>query len=379
MLTNHTSIRNLDWIIIALTGGISALGLLAIYSANHGTGAMEVLYIRQALWLCIGVVFMLVTFSIGYRTLEKYAYVLYVIMTLMLIYVMIFGKTVMGAQRWVHLGPVSFQVSEISKVVLVLVLAKCFRDRRHNGPMSLKHLFLPAGLVLLPFALILKQPDLGTALILVLLALTMALLSGIKRRTLLFIGAAALVMAPILWSQMEDYQKVRILTMIYPDKDPAGAGYHSLQSKIAVGSGGLTGKGLLAGTQSGLNFLPEKHTDFIFAVVAEELGFFGASLAIGLYLAIIIRGLIITFRSQELLGTLIAAGVVTMLTLYVALNIAMTVGMAPVVGIPLPLMSYGGSSVVTTFISLGLLMNVNAHRFHKNKTMPYGALTWRTP
>ena len=364
MLITRISIKDLDWVLLALTLSLASMGLLAIYSATHGKGisSVDVYYIRQIWWLAIGALFMAFATLVDYRTLGRYAYVFYVIIVLSLAYLLLFGKAVSGAQRWIEMGSINFQPSELSKVILVLALARCLQDKSRGGLLGFRNLLLPAGLVLLPFALVVKQPDLGTALLLALMAVLMVFLCGIKRRTLIYMLVLALGLTLLLWYFMEDYQQGRVINFLYPNTDPSGAGYQSLQSKIAVGSGGITGKGIMAGTQSGLNFLPEKHTDFIFAVVAEELGFFGSSLVLFLYLAIIIKGLNIAFSARDLLGVLMAGGVVIMLSLHVVLNIAMTVGMAPVVGIPLPLMSYGGSSVVTTMTGIGLLMNVRINK-----------------
>lgn len=368
MRSKRISVKDFDWTLLAPTLGLATMGLLSLYSSTQGRGvsSMEGLYIKQLWWLALGGLSMSVVMRIDYRTLGRYAYIFYGVTVLSLAYILVHGKIVSGAQRWIDLGPINLQPSEISKLIIVLALARCLQEKSRNGPMGFKNLLLPAGLVLLPFLLIVKQPDLGTALLLLLLALVMAFLGGMKRRTLLIILIFAVASSVLLWQFMEDYQRARVLTLLHPNADTRGAGYQSLQSKIAVGSGGLVGKGLMAGTQSGLNFLPEKHTDFIFAVVAEEMGFIGSLVVLFLYLAIITKGLNIALRARDALGGLMAAGVVTMLSLHVVLNIAMTVGMAPVVGIPLPILSYGGSSMVTNLTGIGLLLNIKM----RSKTLP---------
>jgi len=224
----------------------------------------------------------------------------------------------------------------------------------------------PLFMVMVPFALIAKQPDLGTALVLFFVACTLIFASGFPLKILLSMMGGSLIALPIGWTFLKDYQKVRVITLLNPDFDPLGAGYHSWQSKIAIGSGGFWGKGWLAGTQSGLNFLPEKHTDFIFAVFAEEWGFVGTAALLVLYLILVLRGISIAYTSKDRLGSLIATGVVAMLSVYILFNIGMTVGLTPVVGLPLPLFSYGGSSMLATMAAVGLLVNIRMRRFLYN-------------
>jgi rod shape determining protein RodA len=233
----------------------------------------------------------------------------------------------------------------------------------------LRDLGVPFIMVIIPFALIAKQPDLGTALVLFFVACMLIFASGFPLKVLSILAGVGMVSMPIGWIFLKDYQKVRVITLLNPDFDPLGAGYHSWQSKIAIGSGGFWGKGLLAGTQSGLNFIPEKHTDFIFAVFAEEWGFIGAAGLIILYMGLILRGIHIAYASKDRLGTLIATGVVAMLSAYILFNIGMTVGLTPVVGLPLPLFSYGGSSMLATMVAIGLLLNIQMRRFlHTRET-----------
>jgi rod shape determining protein RodA len=261
------------------------------------------------------------------------------------------------------LGPLSFQPSELVKVFLVLSFARYFTEARREGGLRFRDLLIPLLMLVIPFTLIAKQPDLGTALVLCFVAGALIFASGFPLKILLLMTGGGVIAMPVAWTFLKDYQKVRIITLLNPDFDPLGAGYHSWQSKIAIGSGGFWGKGWLAGTQSGLNFLPEKHTDFIFAVFAEEWGFVGATALIVLYLILVLRGISIAYASKDRLGSLIATGLVVMLSIYILFNIGMTAGLTPVVGLPLPLFSYGGSSMLATMIAIGLLLNIRMRRF----------------
>jgi rod shape determining protein RodA len=300
---------------------------------------------------------------VDYQYLGRGAYLLLALGILLLIAVFMVGRVASGARRWLVLGPLSFQPSEAVKVFLVLSFAQYFTEARRQGGLRCRDLLIPLFMVGVPFALVAKQPDLGTALVLFFMACILIFASGFPLKILLSIMGGGLIIMPIGWNFLKDYQKVRIITLLNPDFDPLGAGYHSWQSKIAIGSGGFWGKGFLAGTQSGLNFLPEKHTDFIFAVFAEEWGFVGTAALIVLYLSLVLRGISIAYTSKDRLGSLIATGVVAMLSVYILFNIGMTVGLTPVVGLPLPLFSYGGSSMLATMVAIGLLLNIRMRRF----------------
>jgi rod shape determining protein RodA len=356
-----------DWGTFAFSLAIIALSIVLLYSAtserSEGPSGMHV---KQLLWTGMGLVSMFAVLCIDYQTLCRHAYVLYGALLLSLVIVLLFGRVAHGAQRWLVLGPWHLQTSEFAKPVLILVLARYFTEHTPTGatPLTWRDLPLPLLLVGLPFGLIIKQPNLSTAMVLMVILCVMVLMVGLHRKTLLtlfLLGAGAL---PAAWSLLlKDYQRERLLTLLNPQPDLLGAGYHSWQSKIAIGSGGLWGKGLLAGTQSRLSFLPERHTDFIFAVLAEEVGFVGVLLLMCLFGCLLVHGFTIAYRSRDRMGALIATGVVTMLAVQIFLNIGMTVGLVPIIGLPLPLMSYGGSSLVMTFLCLGLLMNVRMRRF----------------
>jgi rod shape determining protein RodA len=356
---------NIDWLLLLLVFGIVTWGLVTVYSATHGRleTHLDDFYLKQLYWFCAGLVMMVLVTFIDYQLLSRAAYPLLVIGILLLIAVFLVGRVVSGARRWLVFGPLSFQPSELVKVFLVLSFARYFTETRREGGLRFRDLLIPLVMVVVPFALIAKQPDLGTALVLFFVASALIFTSGFPLKILTLITAGGVIAMPIGWTFLKDYQKVRVITLLNPDFDPLGAGYHSWQSKIAIGSGGFWGKGWLAGTQSGLNFLPEKHTDFIFAVFAEEWGFVGTAALIVLYLILVLRGINIAYASKDRLGSLIATGVVAMLSVYILFNIGMTVGLTPVVGLPLPLFSYGGSSMLATMVAIGLLLNIRMRRF----------------
>ena len=358
---------NFDWVTLALSLAIVSLSIVLLYSATserlEGPSGM---HLKQLVWAVIGLVSMFAVLCIDYQTLCRHAYVLYGALLVSLVIVLLFGRVVNGSQRWLVLGPWHVQTSELAKPVLILVLARYFTEYTSAGTASLtfRDLLLPVLLVGLPFGLIVKQPNLSTAMVLVVLLAVMALMIGLRGTTLITLLLLGVGVLPLAWTLvLKDYQRERLLTLLNPQPDLLGAGYHSWQSKIAIGSGGLWGKGLLAGTQSRLSFLPERHTDFIFAVLAEEVGFVGVVLLLCLFGCLLVHGFSIAYRSRDSLGALVATGVVTMLAAQIFLNIGMTIGLVPIIGLPLPLMSYGGSSLVMTFLCLGLLMNVRMRRF----------------
>jgi rod shape determining protein RodA len=364
-MIDRRMLLNIDWILVLLVFIIGAWGLTTVYSATHGRleTHLDDLYLKQIYWFSAGVVLMVLMTLVDYQVLGKSAYLLLTIGIVLLVAVWGSGRVVSGARRWLFLGPLSFQPAEAVKISLILSFAKYFTDHRREGKYRFRDLWLPTVMMGIPFALIAKQPDLGTALVLFLVAYALVFASGFPLKILLSLTGLGLAALPVAWNFLKDYQKVRLITLLNPDFDPLGAGYHSWQSKIAVGSGGFWGKGLFAGTQSGLNFLPEKHTDFIFAVLAEEWGFLGAAALILLYMALILRGISIAYTTKDRLGCLIATGVVVMLSFYILLNIGMTMGLAPVVGLPLPLFSYGGSATLATTAAIGLLLNIRMRRF----------------
>jgi len=352
-----------DWetLILALT--ITGLSVLLLYSLPYARRVD--LYLKQLLWLGLGLLAMGIVSCIDYQRLSRYAYVLYGGVLAGLVAVLYFSPVINGAQRWLVIGGWRMQPSELMKPVFMLVVAHyCAQVRgRSEGPMALQHIPLPLVLMALPFVLIAKQPDLSTSMMLPIILAAMLIANGVRRQVWVTLGCLAIGALPMLWFGLQDYQRLRLLTLLQPQTDLLGAGYHSWQSKIAIGSGGLWGKGLFAGTQSQLHFLPETHTDFIFAVLGEEMGFWGVGLLVALFTMLLLHGLVVATQARDHLGSLIATGVVMMLAAQVFLNVGMTTGLIPIIGLPLPLMSYGGSSLITTFICLGLLMSVRRHCF----------------
>lgn len=362
-----------DWLTLVFALAIIALSIVLLYSAtSERTEGPTGMHLKQLIWTGVGLVSLLLVLCIDYQTLCRHSYLLYAILLISLVVVLFFGRVVNGSQRWLVIGPWHIQTSEFAKPILILVLARYFAEHTPSGvaPLSWRDLLLPLVLVGLPFALIVKQPNLSTATVLVAILCVMVLTIGLQMKTLIPLVVFGVGAVPLAWSVLlKDYQRERLLTLLNPQPDLLGAGYHGWQSKIAIGSGGLWGKGFLEGTQSRLSFLPERHTDFIFAVLAEEIGFVGVLLLLCLFSGLIVHGFVIAYRSRDRLGALLATGVVAMLSVQVFLNIGMTIGLVPIIGLPLPLMSYGGSSLVMTFLCLGLLMNVRMRRF-KSMSFP---------
>ena len=358
-------IMNFDWILLYLVLGISIIGILNIYSSGFSLveTKLKALYLKQLQWMGVGIVFMALAFCIDYRVIVRQAYPIYFVSLILLMLVFIISDATRGSQRWIALAGFSLQPSELMKITVVLVLAKYFDDHKTENGYALRELFVPFLLVLVPFLLVLKQPDLGTGIILIILFLGIIFIAGIRWKSIAQVAASSLVLIPLGWHFLKDYQKERIMTFLDPEQDPLGTGYHIIQSIIAVGSGGLWGKGFLRGSQTQLKFLPEQHTDFIFSVYAEEWGFAGAMLLMAVFFTLILWGLKIAFQAKDIAGKLLAVGVTVMIFGQVFINVGMVLGILPVVGIPLPFMSYGGSSLVVFLFSIGLLLNVRMRRF----------------
>ncbi len=349
---------NFDWTLFCLTYSIALIGIVNLFSASYADA------IRQVQWLLLGTLVLALAVVVDYHLIGRLAVAAYVVVLLMLLAVFLVGRTGGGAQRWLPLGLFSVQPSEFAKLAVIVVLARYFsQEGRGEAPLGLKELIAPGVLAGVPAVMVVKQPDLGTALIILFLFCAMVAIIGVRLRALLVIAGSALAAAPFVWQHLKPYQRNRILTFLDPEADPQGTGYHVLQSKIAVGSGKLFGKGFTEGTQSQLQFLPEHHTDFAFAVWGEEWGFLGAFLILLLYLILILWGLNIALRAKDRFGVLLAYGVTVMLFLHVSINIGMVTGVLPVVGVPLLLMSYGGSSVFATLAGIGLLLNISMRRY----------------
>jgi len=355
---------NFDWPLLGIVLTICLIGVINIYSTGFSlTTAKAPLYLKQIQWIIMGLLFMLITLSIDHRILVQYAYIIHGVAIVTLIIVTLYGYTSHGSQRWLAFGGFSFQPSELIKLTLILSLARYFSDHGTQSRYSIKDLLTPSFILVVPFVFVVRQPDLGTALMLLIIFISMILFVGIRIKDLLIAGSSGLLLVPLAWFFFKDYQKERILTFFDPERDPLGSGYHIIQSMIAIGSGGFLGKGFLKGTQTQLKFLPEQQTDFVFSVFAEEWGFIGGVVLMILFLSLILWGFKIAQYSRDLSGTLIAYGITIMIFWGVFINIGMVLGILPVVGIPLPFLSYGGSSVVVLMMGIGLLINISMRRF----------------
>ncbi len=354
----------MDFALLAATVGIILMSLVIIGSATHINTPSDDRYwfvARQGIFALVNVGFAAFLLNFDYKMLQGYGNKLYVFNLIMLLAVMFVGQSALGAQRWISIGPISIQPSEFSKIIMIVSLATMLENR--VGKLNTLHDLLPvAAYVGLPFLLVMKQPDLGTSLVFMAIFFGMIFACGINLKILGGIFATGIAMMPILWHVLKDYQKMRIMVFMDPNVDPLGSGYHIIQSKIAIGSGLLFGKGLFEGTQSQLNFLPENHTDFIFAVVGEELGFLGVTFLLLLYLVVLWRGMCIARDASDMFGRLLAVGITSMLAFHVLVNVGMTLGIMPVTGIPLPLMSYGVSSLTTNILSITILMNIQLRK-----------------
>jgi rod shape determining protein RodA len=362
---NRRGLDTFDWCFLGVILAIISVGILSIYSVTNSQSTTGFpIYLKQAIWMVVGSLAFVVAAGIDYHKVARFSYLLYGIGLILLIIVLVGGKTSRGSQRWIPLGPFVVQPSEFIKVPLILTLAAYYGATSREGWM--RRLFLPALIVLPGFLLILKQPDLGSSLGFLAIFLVVVLTVGMKSKAFGFVILAALMLFPFawggVWGSLHGYQQDRILSFVDPNLDPGGKGYHGLQSRIAIGSGQLFGKGLYGGTQTQFKFLPEGHTDFVFAVFAEEWGFIGSVVLLSFYILLFLMGWEIALKAKDMIGVLLAVGVVAMIAFGVIVNIAMTAGLAPVGGIPLPLMSYGGSAMVVNLTALGLLLNVKRRR-----------------
>ena len=358
-------LTNFDWPLVVLTLVIAAIGVVNIFSATASYSVSGTsYYIKQLYWILTGLVLVLLVCSVDYHLLDDIAYWIYGVVVVLLLLVLVAGKTSMGATRWLHVGFFSLQPSEPMKIVIIIIFARVFSRYPVHASLSIKELGLPLAIVGFPALLIMKQPDLGTAVLVLLIAGAMMLAVGVRLSALITGVVAAVPVIFIGWHYyLRDYQKNRILDFLNPERSRLGSGYHIIQSKIAVGSGGLSGKGYLKGTQTQLRFLPEQHTDFAFSVFSEEWGFLGCLVVLALYVCLILWGLQIASRCNDRFGSLLAVGVTAMLFWHIAINIGMVIGLFPVVGVPLPFFSYGGTSMVTSMIGMALLLNISMRRF----------------
>lgn len=358
-LTLAQKFWQLNWSLMLIIFIVAGVGIAMLYSA---AGDWDPWASRQSIRFGMGLIFMIIIALIDIRIWMRFAYVLYGVGFVLLIAVEIFGEVGMGAQRWIDLKIIVLQPSEIMKIALVLALARYFHSVPIEDIGRIRTLVIPLALVFLPVGLILKQPDLGTSIMLVAGSGVIFFLAGVRIWKFALVLFGVLASLPVAWNYLHPYQQNRVLTFIDPERDPLGAGYHIMQSKIAMGAGGVFGKGFMNGSQSQLKFLPEKQTDFIFTMLGEEIGLVGGLGLMGLYAILMIYGTVIAMRCRNHFGRLMALGVTTTFSLYVFINIAMVMGVIPVVGVPLPMVSYGGTAMLTVMIGFGLLMNSYVHR-----------------
>ncbi len=363
--------HSFDWIFLVLVLCVSSMALMNLYSASYPPSPWGIPpFLKQCYLFLFGMLAVLFILFFDYKILHFWNYPLYIFIILLLVLVLLIGNSAGGAQRWVNLGLFKLQPSELAKLMLVVTLASYYSRKEQSDGYEIKAMITPVLLTLVPFLLILKQPDLGTALMLGIIFVSMTIFAKVRWQTYglgIILGSSMGVFA---WFYLlRDYQKRRIETLLNPDKDPMGQGYQILQSKIAVGSGGVSGKGYLEGTQGHLHFLPERHTDFAFAVWGEERGFVGSVFFLGVYFLMLFWGLYVAMTARDRFGVFLSFGVVMLIFWQAVINLLMILGFLPVVGIPLPLVSYGGSSLLTTLLSLGILMNVRMRRFQTGQNI----------
>ncbi len=363
-------IHHFDWVMLLMLLLVSAMALTNLYSSTwNGTGTVSSVLLKQSYLFGAGLVMIFVLMAIDYGELATFGYILYIGIILLLLYTNFFvHTTINGSQRWINLGFFRLQPSEPAKLVLVLVLASCYSKKEVEDGYRLRDLIMPAVLTVVPFVLILIQPDLGTALMLGILFVSMTLFVKLRWSTIGILGALAAAGGFIGWKfLLKDYQRRRIETFLNPEGDPMNHGYQIMQSKIAVGSGRIFGKGFMEGTQGHLHFLPERHTDFAFSVWGEEWGFVGAFFFLSCYFFLLLWGINIAMTARDKFGVILAFGLVMLIFWQAVINLFMIMGFLPVVGIPLPLFSYGGSSLLTTLLAVGILMNIRMRRFQNQQ------------
>jgi rod shape determining protein RodA len=355
------SLRDLDWLMVITSLFICAMGVLQIYSATRDTRFRDAWW-KQIVFVVVGLVLMWLMASIDYHSLMGRVPIMYLLSILTLLAVLLVGAKVFGSRRWIVILGFTFQISEFVKLVLILLVARFLTELR-SETLDWRELLKLSGLVFLPMILVVKQPDLGTALTYLPILAIGVYLAGLRREYLVVIGLLAVFVLPVSWNFLQDYQKDRLISFQYPDRDPRGTGYQTIQSKIAVGAGGMWGQGVAKGTQTQLRFLPVPHTDFIFSAFAEEHGFVGVVIVLALYFVLLMQIIQNAQTAPDRAGMYICMGVVALLVFHLLVNVGMVVGRMPVTGIPLPLMSAGGSNTLSTFLMLGLVNNVRLRRF----------------
>lgn len=354
-----------DWALFLVASALAVIGVINLYSATSAArGALADVYVQQVYWLVTGGILATVVAAVDYRVYERFAYVLYTLGIVFLLLVLILGRDIRGSSRWIYIGSFSFQPSEFMKLFLIIALAKYLHDDPRAEGRSLGDLLVPALLAIIPVALVMKQPDLGTALIHGLVFATICILGGIRWKSVLTLAAALGVLAPIAWNYLlKDYQKQRIFSFLNPEANILGANWHAHNARIAIGSGQVAGQGFMRGTQNQFQFLPDQHSDFPFAVFAEDWGFLGCIVLVALYTFLVLWAIRVGSLAKDRFGAVLAVGVGAMIFWHAFFNLGMVTGLLPVVGVTLPLFSYGGSSVLTILMGIGLLMNVSMRRY----------------
>ena len=354
-------VYNVDWVLTGAALVLALVGVAMVYSATH-SGRNSDLYLKQLALVAVGTLGLVLAATVDYRRLADRAMLLYALSAVSLVYVLRFGPLKAGTRRWIEVGGFQLQPSELVKIAAAVFVAKIFSEYRQET-LGLRDVALPGVAVGLLAVLIARQPDLGTAACLLPLFLAVAFLAGLRMRAVLGLAAVMVLLAALTWPLLKDYQRTRIYTFLDPSLDPRGAGYQKIQSQIAVGSGGLVGRGFLEGSQAQLGYLPARHTDFIFSVLAEEAGFIGVVVVLSLYLLVLWRMLETARLARDRLGAFLVAGITASFAFQVVYNVAMVAGLVPVKGLPLPLMSYGGSSVLASLVGIGLVLSVRMRRF----------------
>lgn len=354
-------LKQCDWVILSMALAVAALGVAEIYSATQYE-LSESFYVKQIYFIILGLAVLALVVSLDYRLLSQQVPHIYLVAIISLLLVLFVAPAIHGTRGWIPLGAFKIQPAEFAKVAIVLTIARFLSENRTHF-LSSAQILKACLLVGLPLGLILLQPDLGSAITLVPPLALGLVLGGLRRKWILAGLLVATLITAAGWYSLKPYQKERVYTFLEPERDPRGKGYQAIQSRIAMGAGGLLGKGVTQGSQTALGFLPERHTDFIFSVVGEELGFFGSFTILAFYFVIIMRSIRIAQTARDKLGVFLALGAVSVLFFHILVNVGMVVGLAPITGIPLPLLSYGGSSMLTTFILLGLIMNVGMRRY----------------
>ncbi len=357
-------LKSFDWILFFLVLIFCIAGSIVLYSAvnTEQLPFYKALYFKQLVWYGIGLLFMFIFAFLDYKFFDKWGFIIYCFCVLLLVVVMFFGKHGGGARRWIDLIFFSFQPSESMKIAVIIMLARYYSRNADDKGLTLYKLIKPFMIVIIPFFLIAIQPDLGTAMVILFIAFLLSIFVKIEKKAFLYLISSGSCFLPIIWFFLKGYQKQRVLTFLNPESDPLGTGYHIIQSKIAIGSGMIIGKGFLKGTQNFLAFLPERHTDFIFSVLGEEWGFVGAVFIIFLFILFILIGLNIAYNCKDFFGMLLCVGIIIMIFWQVVINIGMVMGLLPVIGVPLPFISYGGSSIIAIMSGVGILISVKVRR-----------------